>query len=158
MLQYWLSCSRIIQYWIIAISNERRDFPVNLILECLFGSLFKWHIETSHHWSFVSGIQRWPVDSRYKGTVMWTAILCHDVITYWYNRPTLLYVCTSATYKGLVRDEGLCVRSTALLTHLPMDKMAAILADDICKCIYLNGMIEFRFKFHWNCSQESIWQ
>ena len=26
----------------------------------------------------------------------------------------------------------------AVLTHLPLDKMAAILADDIFKCIFLN--------------------
>ena len=26
-----------------------------------------------------------------------------------------------------------------LLTHFPLDKMAAILADDISKCIFLNG-------------------
>ena len=25
-----------------------------------------------------------------------------------------------------------------ILTHLPLDKMAAILADDIFKCIFLN--------------------
>ena len=25
-----------------------------------------------------------------------------------------------------------------MLTHLPLDKMAAILADDIFKCIFLN--------------------
>ena len=31
------------------------------------------------------------------------------------------------------------------LTHLTLDKMAAFLADDNFKCIFLNG-----FEFHWN--------
>ena len=44
------------------------------------------------------------------------------------------------------------------LTHLHLDKMAAVLAGDIFKCILLMKMIEFRFKFHRNFSQESSWQ
>ena len=36
------------------------------------------------------------------------------------------------------------------LTHLPQEKMAAILADDIFKCISFNENDKFRFKFHWN--------
>ena len=32
----------------------------------------------------------------------------------------------------------LCCRFCLALTHLPLDKMAAILADDIFKCIFLN--------------------
>ena len=32
----------------------------------------------------------------------------------------------------------LCIWTATLLTHLPLDKMAAILADDIFKCIFLN--------------------
>ena len=28
------------------------------------------------------------------------------------------------------------------LTHLPLDKMAAILADDIFKCIFLNEKVQ----------------
>ena len=38
-----------------------------------------------------------------------------------------------------------------ILTHLPLDKMAAILADDIFKCIFLNEndkiLIEISLKF-----------
>ena len=37
----------------------------------------------------------------------------------------------------------------SLLTHLPLDKMAAILADDILKCSLMK-IIKFWFKFHWN--------
>ena len=46
------------------------------------------------------------------------------------------------------------------LTHLPLDKMEAILADDIFKCIFLYmKTIEFQFKFLTEtCSQESNWQ
>ena len=49
--------------------------------------------------------------------------------------------------------------SLLLLTHLPLDKMAAILADDIFKCIFLNENdiipIQISLKV---CSQESNWQ
>ena len=37
-------------------------------------------------------------------------------------------------------------------THLPLDKMAAILADNIYKCVFLNE------NFTEICSQESNWQ
>ena len=37
-----------------------------------------------------------------------------------------------------------------ILTHITLDKMAAILTDDTFKCIFLNEMIEFRFEFPWN--------
>ena len=40
--------------------------------------------------------------------------------------------------------------SPSPLTHLPLDKMAAIMADDIFKCIFFMEMIKFKFKFHWN--------
>ena len=36
------------------------------------------------------------------------------------------------------------------LSHLHLDKMAAILAEDILKCISWMKIIEFRFEFHWN--------
>ena len=39
------------------------------------------------------------------------------------------------------------------LTHLPLDKMAATLADDISKGFFLINMIVFWFKFHWNLFQ-----
>ena len=41
--------------------------------------------------------------------------------------------------------EALYVRYTAPLTHLHMDKMATILADDNFKCI-----VWHEFEFHWN--------
>ena len=46
------------------------------------------------------------------------------------------------------------------LTHLPLDKMDATLADDIFKCIFLcMKTIEFQFKFlNETCYQESNWQ
>ena len=34
-----------------------------------------------------------------------------------------------------------------VITHLPLDKMAAILADDISKCIFVNENDKFHFKF-----------
>ena len=34
-----------------------------------------------HYWHIVKGIQRWLVDSPYKGSVMRKAVPCHDVIT-----------------------------------------------------------------------------
>ena len=43
-------------------------------------------------------------------------------------------------------------------THLPLDKMATIMADDIFKCIFLNENDELQFKIHWNLFQESNWQ
>ena len=33
-----------------------------------------------HLWTFVREIHRWPVDSSLKGSVMWKALLYHDVI------------------------------------------------------------------------------
>ena len=47
------------------------------------------------------------------------------------------------------------------VTHLTLDKMATILADDIFKILFMMKMIEFRFKFHWNLFpgvQLIIWQ
>ena len=45
------------------------------------------------------------------------------------------------------------------LTHFPLDKMAAIWADDIFKCIFLNkrGRITIQISPE-TCSQESNWQ
>ena len=40
------------------------------------------------------------------------------------------------------------------LTHLPLDKMAAVLADDIFKCIFWTKMVIFRLKFYWNLFPE----
>ena len=37
-----------------------------------------------------------------------------------------------------------------MLIYHPLEKRVAILANDNFKCIFLNGMIEFRFEFHWN--------
>ena len=39
------------------------------------------------------------------------------------------------------------------LTHLHVDKMAAILAEDIFKCVLFNENSEF--KYHWNLSQKT---
>ena len=43
------------------------------------------------------------------------------------------------------------VRNGVFLTHLPLDKMAAILADDIFNCIFLNEkfciLIQISLKF-----------
>ena len=36
------------------------------------------------------------------------------------------------------------------LTHLPMNKMAAILADDNFKYIFLNENGRITIRFHWN--------
>ena len=36
------------------------------------------------------------------------------------------------------------------LIHLSLDKMAAILAEDIFKCIFLNENNKIPFKFQWN--------
>ena len=36
------------------------------------------------------------------------------------------------------------------LTHLPLDKMAAILADDIFKRIFLNENGRIQIQIHWN--------
>ena len=51
-------------------------------------------------------------------------------------------------------DQDGCVRFDSLavmLTHLPLDKMAAILADDIFKCIFVNEkyhiLIKISLKF-----------
>ena len=40
---------------------------------------------------------------------------------------------------------GLCE-----ITHWGRNKMAAIFADDIWKCIFFNEIIAYRFKFHWS--------
>ena len=40
------------------------------------------------------------------------------------------------------------IRVNKGVNSYPLDKMAANLADDIFKCIFLT-IIEFRFKFHW---------
>ena len=40
------------------------------------------------------------------------------------------------------------------LTHLPLDKMVIILADNILKCIYLNE--SDKNKFQWNLNQNSV--
>ena len=46
-----------------------------------------------------------------------------------------------------------------LLTHLSLDKMAAILADDILKCIFFNESDKNSdLNFTEICSQESNWQ
>ena len=37
-------------------------------------------------------------------------------------------------------------KEMAMLTHLPLNKMAAILADDISKCIFLNEKLWFLIK------------
>ena len=39
----------------------------------------KWKIKALHHWPFVMGIHRWPVDSPHKGPVMRAAFLLNDV-------------------------------------------------------------------------------
>ena len=49
---------------------------------------------------------------------------------------------------GFVLLQGSCTLQA--LTPLPLDKMAAILADDIFNCIFLNGKFEFWLKFHWS--------
>ena len=85
----------------------------------------------------------------------WVALLCTT------NRRRLRCqngACKSATLSYLDEDGetncdtlvSRCFRSKYTLTNLPLDKMAAILADDIFNCIFWMKMIEFRFKFHWN--------
>ena len=65
--------------------------------------------------TFVRGIHQWPVDFPHEGTV---------------------------TRKMFAFDEATAIHGQTCimgcLTHLPLDKMAAILADDISKCIFLN--------------------
>ena len=40
--------------------------------------------------------------------------------------------------KSTLNSDGLMPLGYKLLTHLPLDKMAAVLADNIFKCIFLN--------------------
>ena len=40
------------------------------------------------------------------------------------------------------------------LTHIPQDKMAAILADDIFNCIFFYENDRIQIKFHWNMFTE----
>ena len=49
-----------------------------------------------------------------------------------------------APVNDLARD------GTRPLTHLPSDKMAAIFADNIFKCMFWMKKIKFRLKFYWN--------
>ena len=67
------------------------------------------------------------------------------------------YLCSwLALYSEVIQQGFLLVTG---LTHLPLDKMAAILADNIFNCIFLNENdripIQISLKYF---SQESNWQ
>ena len=47
------------------------------------------------------------------------------------------------SYLGLIQYKNHTGPLSFFLTHLPLKKMAAILADDISKCIFLNEKLWF---------------
>ena len=54
---------------------------------CLFNSLFRLTANVKkapNYWPFVRGIHRWPVDSPYRGPVIWKAFPCHDGFVWWW--------------------------------------------------------------------------
>ena len=66
----------------------------------------KENVKVLHHWSFVSGIHRWPVDSPHKGPVMQKPFPRHDIminpwivciaaVTYLHN---LMQICWARTW------------------------------------------------------------
>ena len=62
----------------------------------------------------------------------------HEVLSVWRDKPTCEKNEQNKT-KQLVAD--LPTSLSHCLTHLPLDKMAAILADFIFKCIFLNEKV-----------------
>ena len=73
---------------------------------CVLLSKGQGNIKALHCWPFVRGIHHWPLHSHYKGTAIWKACLCHDVImelTHWVR---VTHICVSklttiGSYNGL---------------------------------------------------------
>ena len=61
----------------------------------------------------------------------------------WDNISPKFITCTKA-------DQCLCIQATKELTHLPLDKMAAIFQTTFSKTFSWMKMLEFWFNFHWN--------
>ena len=53
----------------------------------------------------------------------------------------LSYLTTTHAYISIVIVNNYGKKNVIPFTHLPLDKMAAILAGDIFKCIFLNGKV-----------------
>ena len=147
-----------------------------LYLQFIHDDIIKWKY-FPRYWPFVWGIHRSPVNSPHKGQRC--RVLMFSLIYAWINgwvknreagdlrRHHVHYDVTVR----LVNGQQACLTNHMLwpaynarkrldyvplvviaycLTHLPLGKMAAILADDNLKCIFLNKNDRLLKEFNWN--------
>ena len=120
---------------ITVTSHEYHGVWSHWQLHCLLNSLFR--LITRKTLSYTS-LALWPGDN--KGQGMWQIFLHHDVISFlalsdsWGCQAINKHHIITKAELGLLWFITLMV----CLTHLPLDKMATILADNIFKSIFLN--------------------
>ena len=143
-------------------SRERHVVWNHRSFECLFHNL--WGPTSKKHqnplyWSFVRGIHRWLGDSPHKGPVTRKKLPFDDVIMLLYNvflvneiavphMGTIRYPHRHGL--GLHRSHQCFACHTVPLTHLPLDKMAAI-SQTIFSCAFswMKSFVSW-FRFHRN--------
>ena len=143
----WLESCHYNDIIISMMASEITSVPIVYWTICSGADQRKY--QSSASLAFVRGIYQWPVNSPHKIPVMQKMFpfddvimdslpeCCNNVVTIffqfvaWFSIPMALS-CKSGTCAGK------SIPQWATLTHLPLDKMADILADDIFKSIFLN--------------------
>ena len=103
-----------------------------------------------HHWPFMRGIHRWPVDSLHKGS----GKRSFDVFCILRLNKRLSKQSRRRWFETLhVRVREIIPRGGKhffILTHWGRDKMAAISQTAFSNVFSLMKMYEFRLRFHWS--------
>ena len=176
--------------------NERGGVSNYRCLDCFIQPFvqaqIKENIKAPRHWSFVRGIDQWPVETPHKGPVMWKMFPFDDVIVYcritiiwateinsfwptdviWRHgaepKLTQVMVCCLTVPSHYLNqcwriingvlwhsDEGNFTSTHELypqhvLTHFPLDKMAAISQTIFSDAFSWMKNFVFWLKFHWS--------
>ena len=136
------------------ITRGKKQLRTNCQLE-KHDDVIKWK-PFPRYWPFVQGIHRSPVNSPHNGQWCWALMVffINAWINSWVNNRQVDDLrCHRAHYDVIVMTCNLVDELNMKLltawralpwlvkTHLPLNKMAAILADDIFKCIFLKENI-----------------